>query len=316
MKKATSIILCLLTVTLIFSACTKNNNSNVDEADPFADYNSNSESTVQNTIYIDSGVVGNDNMSFEYNGNEIEFDYRYNCSEDCEMGLQLFVNGILQEFSVNNDEFTVYKTKCKANSDNIFHISFTPNTGKKGETVSLIFANIYNPKIIELNGSVNSFGNNHRISQPMPWGIKMNKDSSNTKFNISNSYDEHKFTKEELDEFSKTLEDGTKVSKLDNFMKFDISKDVNIISVSNEKNVVFDLYGNFEGTYRISLYGDFQKIDINRNDYLDIVVKKNTKYSVKVDTENLSNYKNIYAVAVALDNTEGLVKSDTYYIDQ
>lgn len=316
MKKATSILLCLIIVTLLFSACTKSNNSSTQETNPFENYNSNSNSSEQNTVYIDSGVVGNENMQFEYNGKEIEFDYRYNSSEDCEMGLQLFVNGILQEFYVNNEKFTVYKTECKANTDNVFHVSFTPNTGKKGETASLIFANIYNPEIIELNNTVNTFGNNHKISQPMPWGIKMNKDSTTTEPNISKSYKEHKFTQEELNEFTKTLNDGTKASKLDNFMKFEISKDINIISLSDEKSVVFDLYGNFEGTYRISLYGDFKKIDINGNDYLDINVKKNTKYSIKVDTKDFSDYKNIYAVAVSLDNTEGLVKSDTYFIKQ
>ena len=73
--------------------------------------------------------------------------------------------------------------------------------------------------------------------------------------------------------------------------------------------------GNFEGKYRISLYGDFKQVKINDNNYIDIDVKNNTQYSISIPVETIENYKNIYAVAVSLDNAEGLIKSSSYYIE-
>ncbi len=316
MKKFICILLAIFSISTIFFGCSKNivgtdiTDENIFEN--FSDANSNSE---EETIYIDSGVVDYDNVNFEYNGKPLEFDYKFNTTADCEMGLQLFVNGILQKFTVNNKEFDLYKINCKANTDEIFHVSFTPNNGSKGETASLIFANIYNPEIIEFEGTVNTFGNYHKISQPMPWGIKMNVDASKKSFVISSNYEEHKFTQEELNEFIRINEDGSKTNILDERMFFDTSKDIQRISKNNEKTLTFNLNGNFEGKYRISLYGDFKQVKINDNNYIDIDVKNNTQYSISIPVETIENYKNIYAVAVSLDNAEGLIKSSSYYIE-
>lgn len=316
MKKISKFILILLTIAMLFSACTTYKAENETDENPFEDYNVSEKNNNNDSIYIDSGVVGFDKDNFEYNGKPIEFDYKFYSNKNCEMGLELYVNGILQEFTVDNNKYSLYKTKCKENEDNIFHVSFVPNVGKKGDNLSLIFANVYNPEIIEYKDENNTFGNNQKISQPQPWGIKMNSDSNNKKFNISTSYKEHSFTNEELKEFTKILKDGTKENTLDQFMRFSTSKEFETISLSKEKTITFELYGNLEGKYRISLYGDFEKTHINKSDYIDIDVKKNTKYSIEVNTSDLKNYKNVYAVAVSLDNTEGIIKSPSYFINK
>lgn len=299
----------------MFFGCSKNNDTNTTNDNIFENYSESNNTPTQDTIYIDSGVVDYENVNFEYNGKPLEFDYKFNSTADCEMGLQFFVNGILQEFTVNNEEYNLYKVNCKANTDEIFHVSFIPNNGNKGESASLIFANIFNPEIIELKGKVNTFGNYHKISQPMPWGIKMNIDANQNSFAISSDYDEHKFTQEELNEFIKIKDDGSKTNMLDERMFFDASKDIERISKKDENTLTFNLEGNLEGKYRISLYGDFEQISISGNNYIDIDVKKNTQYSISIPIEKIENYKNVYAVAVALDNAEGLIKSHSYYIE-
>lgn len=316
MKKFICILLIIISISTMLFGCSNNNEKDKTINDNvFENYNAVNSDTEQETIYIDSGVVDYDNVSFEYNGIPLEFDYKFNSTADCKMGLQLFVNGILQEFSVHNKKYSLYKVDCKAGKDEIFHISFTPNNGTKGETSSLIFANIYNPEIIKFEGDVNTFGNNHKISQPMPWGIKMNVNTNQKNFSISNNYDEHKFTQKELNEFIKVNDDGTKINILDEQMFFNTAKDIERISKENEKILTFNLYGNLVGKYRISLYGDFNQININGDNYIDIDVKKNTQYSVSVPIELIENYKNIYAVAISLDNSEGLLKSNSYYIE-
>ncbi len=316
MKKIICILLAMFSIATLFFGCAKNDTEmNTTNRDVFENYSRADNNTEQETIYIDSGVVDYDNVDFEYNGQPLEFDYKYNSTADCEMGLQLFVNGILQEFTVNNEKFDLYKINCKANKDEIFHVSFTPNNGNKGETTSLIFANIYNPEIIEFEGTLNTFGNYHKISQPMPWGIKMNVDAIQKSFTISSNYDEHKFTQEELNEFIRINEDGSKTNILDERIFFDTSKDIQRISKNNEKTVTFNLNGNLEGKYRISLYCDFEQVNINGSDYIDINVKNNTQYSISIPIKEIENYKNVYAVAVALDNSEGLIKSSSYYIE-
>lgn len=316
MKKFICILLVILSISVLFFGCSKNSTENdITDDNIFENYSDVSSDTEQETIYIDSGIVDYDNVNFEYNGKPLEFDYKFNSTADCEMGLQLFVNGILQEFYVNNQIYNLYKVNCKANEDNIFHVCFTPDNGTKGETASLIFANIYNPEIINFSGTINTFENNHKISQPMPWGIKMNVDATQKSFAISSVYDEHKFTQEELNEFIKVNDDGTKTNILDERMLFDTSKDTERISKNNEKTLIFNLYGNLEGRYRVSLYGDFKQVNINGNNYIDIDAKKNTQYSISIPIETIGNYKNVYAVAVSLDNAEGLIKSSSYYIE-
>lgn len=320
MKKIICILLAVFTIATVFFGCSRNN-TEIDsiENDVFEDFNddisADDNAQAEGGVGISAGVVDFEDAGFEYNGTPIEFDYKYNSSSDCKMGLQLYVNGVLQEFSVNNENYNLYKVNCKANKDEVFHVSFIPNNGTKGETSSLIFANIYHPEVIEFKGKVNTFGNYQRISSPMPWGIKMNADVENSDFKISSTYDEHKFTQEELEDFITIDNDGTKRNLLDDMMFFDTSKDIQRISKDNEKNIVFHLYGNLEGKYRISLYADFKQIEISGNNYIDIDVKKNTKYSVTIPVEILKDYKNVYAVAVSLDNAEGLIKSNSYYIE-
>lgn len=316
MKKIIYVLLAICIMSTILFGCSKDNNDNdIANNNVFENYSESDNNPTQETIYIDSGVVDYENVKFEYDGKPLEFDYKYNCTADCEIGFQLFVNGILQEFTVNNEKYNLYKVNCKANTDEIFHVSFTPNNGNKGESASLIFANIYNPEIIEFKGEVNTFGNYHKISQPMPWGIKMNVDANQKSFAISSDYDEHKFTQEELNEFIKIKEDGSKTNILDERMFFDTSKEIERISKKDENTLTFNLNGNLEGKYRISLYGDFEQVSINGNNYIDIDVKKNTQYSISIQIEEIENYKNVYAVAVALDNAEGLIKSNSYYIE-
>jgi len=316
MKKFICILLAILSISTLLFGCSKNNvrNDTTDD-NVFENYNDVNSNTEQEAIYIDSGIVDYENVNLEYNGKPIEFDYKYNSSANCEMGLQLFVNGILQKFSVDGENYNLYKVNCKSNKDEIFHVSFTPNNGTKGETASLIFANIYNPEIIEFKGEVNTFGNYHKISQSMPWGIKMKEDVDAGNFKISSAYEKHKFTKEELNKFIRTNVDGSKTNILNEKMFFDTSKDIERISKNNDKTVTFNLYGNLVGKYRISLYGDFEQININSYNYIDIEVQKNTQYSVSFPIEMIERYKNIYAVAVSLDNTEGLIKSNSYYVE-
>lgn len=317
MKNAYKLFIIPFLIALMLVGCNKvDNDTNLTDTDPFESYNQIEANDFEESIAISSEVVGFEGACFEYNGKPIEFDYKFNASDNCEMGLQLFVNGIVQPFVVDKKEYTLFKIDCGKNEDTVFRISFEPNNGVIGETSSLIFANIFNPEIICFSSSTNNFGNNHNISQPLPWGIKMNASPKNSlNQNINSNCSSRKLTKEELKAFERKKPDGSIENKLDNSIILSANKDDSIINTTKEKSLELELYGNITGTYRISLYGDFDRIDINGSDYVDVKVEKNTKYSIIIDTKDLVNYKNVYAVAVALDNSEGLLKSASYYIE-
>ena len=82
--------------------------------------------------------------ALEYDGNPVTFNMDiYNGGFEFEIGVMIYVNGILQQFNADMNGRTYTNQKvCSVNlvkhTDHIFNISFVPNTGKAGAVSDLV----------------------------------------------------------------------------------------------------------------------------------------------------------------------------------
>ncbi len=308
------------------SAMWENSVLSSSEQDPFRESVSAIERAPGSSNYITADVLtpNPENMTLTYNGSPVLVTYKFQCEKPCTMGLMIFVNGILQPYTVvsTGEETTMHTVKMGEKDTQQFQFEFTPVCGKSGDELVVIFANVYNAKVMELSGDVNTFGNNHKISQPQPWTLKLNADSENMAFGISNDFKTKGFSAEDKSNFIKTDLNGNRRDQLDNCCYIEIRQKGVLLdsqatmSQSSGNNLELYIYGNLTGKYRISLYGDFSRIPINGYDYIEVDVKKG-EYTVVpfvFSADDAKKYKNVFAVLAPTEFENSLSKSPSIYI--
>lgn len=303
------------------------NSTNLSSEDPFKfiDGTENTHASEKGKC-ISSNIVNlnSGNMTIEYDGAPILLEYEFSCGDPCVMGLMIYVNGFLQPYTVKPGQETVMHTVELGSDDTKrFKFEFTPVCGAAGENLRIVFANIYNARVIELSNSVgaNTFGSNHKISQSLPWTLKMNAKSPAVNLKSSGSYDIKEFSNADKENFTRTNSDGNKRNMLDDTCITEVRENDRVLGgkLKVKKGEPAELniyvYGNNTGKYRVSLYGDFLQIPIGGYNYIDITVKKDayTVISFSADFDALK-IKNLYAVAVPLDFNNFLEKSPSVYI--
>lgn len=261
---------------------------------------------------------------FTYDGSPIELEYEFTCQRACKMGLVIYLNGILQPYSVNGTETAMHTVELGDEDVKTFNLSFTPVCGKSGEELSIWFTNIYNPAVLELEGEINTFGNNQKLSQSNPKTVKFNADSQEVTFNAATDYETVNMTESEIASFSRTSNDGTPYSTLDGTCLIEIRKEGEALNGKAElkkediENLSLYVYGNAEGKYRVYLFGDFEDLGVNGEDFAEVEVKKNeyTVIRLSKDDEKLLNCKNIFAVAAPEDSQNFVSKSSSLYVKE
>ena len=89
-----------------------------------------------------------------YKGGEIAINYETTCNENAnnpDVGIIISLNGVRQTFDVKskNDkvkDVDIYNIEAKPGETQRFQFSFTPNTGKKGDLMSLCILKLYDPE--------------------------------------------------------------------------------------------------------------------------------------------------------------------------
>lgn len=259
---------------------------------------------------------------FTYDGSPIELEYEFTCQRACKMGLVIYLNGILQPYSVDGTVTDMYTVELGDEDVKTFKFNFTPVCGKVGDELSIWFTNIYNPTVLELEGEINTFGNNQKLSQANPKTVKFTTDSPESTFNAATDYETLKMTESEIANFSRTSNDGTAYSTLDGTCLIEIRKDGEALSgkagleKENIENLSLYIYGNAEGKYKVYLFGDFEVLGVNGKDFAEVEVKKNeyTVIQLSKNDEKLLNCKNIFAVVAPEDSQNFVSKSSSLYI--
>lgn len=272
------------------------------------------------SIEIHSQVVGEyKDCNFIYEGKPIEFDYSWTADGECEMGLQIFIDGVLQEYEVAGKKTTMEK-RMLSEGEEIFHISLEPMLGEKGDKLSLLFLNVYQPEVIEKNeqGYV-MVENKQKMSSLMYWWITMNQTSKvREEQPKKGSFYTREITKEEQENFLKKDSFGNVKNELEYLQIFamtDHEKIENFMIDGTNETIEFEMIGGKSQRYIVSFYVDFLPISVNGSVYHEVNMQKGKAALVEINKSELRGGKNLYALAIPLDGDEFWVKSSSYYLE-
>lgn len=235
-----------------------------------------------------------------YSGEPIEFDMYYqNGSFDVETGFLIFVDGIPQEYCVNDkDESSfMHKFNLEAGERRVTKISFVPNTGEKGDELNLQFASILEPSYITEQNE--NYGNNHRLLELTPSALAFEADSPKTDFS------EYCIEKNELiddDIINRYSLTSASAADTHTLMLYDSFGDVDIFSKdSGSILLTLEDFGGEGAQYRTTIFIDNNPVKIDNNfDYADYFIKEGNyiRQEIKIPVNNSTEKHSIYAISV------------------
>lgn len=246
---------------------------------------------ISNTISKDKEIkdlqlgFGIDNIEegFVYDGKPIKVSFDVEISErDSDLGLFIFVDGIYQTIEKDNQKNYCYKFTGKKDTKIKDTVSFIPNTGKKGQTLTLQAFLISD---FEMVNSLKEFKNHHHLIDCAPTTLKYNKDgSTNTIKDISST----KTIELSLKNQEKLKNDS---DYFNNNLIIEYPNNSNGNYKENEK-VTITLTG-IKDTYRVWVFEDLKPT----TSYL---VKTSNDSSVELEFKPQTNTKNIQVYALPL----------------
>lgn len=321
-KKILSALL-ILVLTCSFSACKEKtiNNNNTTSAEE------EQQSSASTPNYgLSAGFTEGDNVSLTYNGKPLSFEYSlYNPEAPAEWGIDVYVDGILQNITVYSENASVaqntnmYITNLENGERKIIRIEFMPNTGKAGETLELNVCSFLNPDYMIDGTDYTSFLPFHRLSPGYTMKIQMNKDAQDP-VKVSEFKGEHTEVPQEImDSFNSVNSSNEIENVFDRQQIFDVcksSEDESVINLSGKKDTLKVFGYGKPGTYRISVYINNQIIRAFDGEYYwDAEVKKGQKFQIDIPVEAESEKNHIYVVVLELsgdsDVTNNYIKSST-----
>lgn len=318
MQKRFRLFAALLACSLLLTACGKNESSAPSE-NVFADYQTgdNAADSAQ-SIAISAGVQDNDSMRFTYSGEPVAINYGFNASDDCEVGLLIFLDGVLQSYQVDGQTTAMHTLDLKADAEQIFTLYLTPSLGEEGGTLRLNFVNVFDPtlKTAPADGTV-VFGNAHKFSQSMPWSLQMQAPANSAAPKIADGEKLVPMTDAQIQSYLETDSRGNTRDTRDTFQFELLAGGENmapLYTLQEQNEMELRLYANTAQTYRVCLLADFTTLlPINGAQYVDVEVQKDS-YSVidlSFDRSELEPYTNLFAVAVALSTDDGVYKTSS-----
>lgn len=216
-KNNALILLIIFLLLLLFSSCSTNNNSKNMET-PSNKKNETLITEIPNYGII-SGFSNKNELVQDYNGDFISFNYNiYNPEAPIEWGYEVFINGVLQTFSVYSDNVLIAEntnmfTKHFDKEENLdCRIVLKPNIGNKGDTLELNVCSILNPSYMLEDTTYVSFLPYHRMSASTTATIHMNTSVDN-KVNISSFEGTYKKVSEETrNEYTSLNSNGEEIN--------------------------------------------------------------------------------------------------------
>lgn len=299
-----------LALALVFSLCACSNKEELpiisatsETEDPFV-IGGGSETTMLSYKFGLIDFPGN----CTYSGEPIEFDMYYqNGSFEAETGFLIFVNGIPQTYLINDqgESSVMHKFDLAAGERRVIHISFEPNTGKKGDVVNLQFASILEPSFIADQNE--NYGNNHRLLELAPAALTFEADTNGQEFSGYSIEKTELIDQDIIDRYSLTSASAADTHMLrlyDNFADADIfSADSGSVLLTLED------FGGAGAEYRTTIFIDNVPIKIeNKYDHAEYYLKEGNyiRQEIKIPVDNSEDKHSVYAVSVPVDtNSSG-----------
>ncbi len=297
MKKSNKYIVIVLTLISVCTGCSKSNTNNTNSF-PF-----NNDLDDDTTIACEYGHSPHSipqDFTYYYQGGVLNIPYTfYGGRVDSEVGLFVFIDGVVQPYSIEHPKNTINNYmeifNIAANSEETYTLNITPNCGKKGDILKLNFVCIEFPSLDITN---NSSLDLQKMSTTISWKLSYLKDAENLtipsqkEFNvktISNNIENYYEIKPEFENNSE---------KIKSALKFE------------NKTLNFTLNSKENKTHcKTTIFINNNPININGcNNFINYTIDKNKKLTYKAKINNNSKSKDIfYAISIKLDN-----KSDNW----
>lgn len=268
-----------------------NNTDNTNNLNPFD--NIDDDSTAIASEYGHSPYNPPENYTYYYQGDVLNIPYTfYGGRVDSEVGLLIFIDGIVQQYSINDSNDTIYDSmkifNINANSEETYTLNINPNCGKKGDILKLNFVCIDFPILNMLDESSIDL---QTMSTTISWKLSYLEDSKVLKF---------------------PSKEGTRIKNISNTIENYNSDKSEFDSSLEKSNINFEAIkfiansGKNDGLYKTTIFINNKPAIIDKDkNFIEYEINKDKKliYKAEIDDSNVNNTIIIYAVSIRLDNT-------------
>lgn len=266
-------------------------------------------------------------LPYEYNGGEFTLEYHFMTEGKLDnIGFLLFLDGKPQAYKINDTSAEyeyLHSFKTSDKHEENFSFVFTPNTGKKGDTLNITIISITNPSFQPDMKETSSYGWYH---QPLERVLELhfNQDADNK--GVSYGETENIFSNVNAAEEKVTssfiendlAENGwgdVTMDTLNNSIYTTISYDGKLIydniNLADKKTLTvrFTLSGMAGKRYGISFFLNHKPISLDDVLSYDVTLTKGNVWVIEatIDTSALNEFNTFYAIAVAADHDDDSV---------
>ena len=261
-------------------------------------------------------------LPYEYNGGEFVLPYQFSSEGKLDsIGFLLFLDGKPQAYKVNDTGAEYEYLHCFQTSEKHeeeFSFVFTPDTGKKGDTLSMTVMSVTRPDFRPDMKETSSYGWYHQsfervlklhFNEDSPGGDGNYGESKAVFRNVSIS--EEKITSSFIgNELVKAGWNGVTMDTLDNGVYWTISYDGELVydninlTGKDTLTVRCTLCGTAGARYGISFFLNHKPLSFDEAVSYDVTLSKGNVWIIEavIDTAKLEGFNTFYAAAVAADN--------------
>ena len=260
-------------------------------------------------------------LPYEYNGGEFVLDYQFSSEGKLDsIGFLLFLDGKPQAYKVNDTGAEYEYLHCfqlSEKHEEKFSFVFTPDTGKKGDTLNMTVMSVTRPDFRPDMKETSSYGWYHQSFERV-LKLHFNEDAPDSDSACGESIaafrdvriSEEKITSSFVEnELVKAGWNGVTMDTLDSGVYWTIAYDGELvydnINLTGKDTLTlrYTLCGTAGARYGISFFLDHKPISFEEAVSYDVTLSKGNMWVIEatIDTAKLDDFHTFYATAVAAD---------------
>ncbi len=260
-------------------------------------------------------------LPYEYNGGEFVLDYQFSSEGKLDsIGFLLFLDGKPQAYKVNDTGAEYEYLHCfqlSEKHEEKFSFVFTPDTGKKGDTLNMTVMSVTRPDFRPDMKETSSYGWYHQSFERV-LKLHFNEDAPDSDSACGESIaafrdvriSEEKITSSFVEnELVKGGWNGVTMDTLDSGVYWTIAYDGELvydnINLTGKDTLTlrYTLCGTAGARYGISFFLDHKPISFEEAVSYDVTLSKGNMWVIEatIDTAKLDDFHTFYATAVAAD---------------
>ena len=260
-------------------------------------------------------------LPYEYNGGEFVLDYQFSSEGKLDsIGFLLFLDGKPQAYKVNDTGAEYEYLHCfqlSEKHEEKFSFVFTPDTGKKGDTLNMTVMSVTRPDFRPDMKETSSYGWYHQSFERV-LKLHFNEDAPDSDSACGESIaafrdvriSEEKITSSFVEnELVKGGWNGVTMDTLDSGVYWTIAYDgesvYDNINLTGKDTLTlrYTLCGTAGARYGISFFLDHKPISFEEAVSYDVTLSKGNVWVIEatIDTAKLDDFHTFYATAVAAD---------------